>query len=160
MVPNNSLLSERIAFLGFLVPVTPSAVTVVASSPYFSVLATNGNLFQRYFAAVQLGASSGTNTATISLYKASDTSGTGSATVVANVTYLGTASGVQTNTASILLSGFDINGTAFDTAKPFVSLQVSGVVSGVSGFIIGSDGRYDPATSYNIGGQVAITNAV
>lgn len=160
MVPNNSLLSERLAFLGLLPPTALTAATVVASSPYFSVLATNGNLFQRYFAAVQLNGTNGTGTVSVALYKASDTSGTGSATVLAAQTFTGTASGVPTNTSSILMTGFDINGTSFDTSKPFLSIQVTGGISDtVSGFVIGSDGRYDPASSYNAVG-VQTVNAV
>ena len=159
-VPNNSLLSERIGFLAFLPPTALTAATVVVSSPYFSVLATNGNLFQRFFAAAQLNGTNGTGTVSIALYKASDTNGTGSATVSAALTYTGTASGVATNTSSVLMAGFDVNGTAFDTTKPFMSLQISGGISNtVSGIILAEDGRYDPASSYNAG-RAVIVNAV
>lgn len=161
MVPNNSLISERIGILALLPPTTPTAVTSVVSSPYFSVLATNGNLFQRYLAVVQLSGVSNTNTISIGLYKASDTSGTGSATISALQTFTGTTSGIITNTASVMVTEFDVNGTAFDTSKPFLSIQVTGTVQSVAGMVIGEDGRYDPASSYNLTGtQVKSINAV
>ena len=156
MVPGNSLLSERIAWLALMPPTALTAATSVASTPYFSVQATPGNLFQRYFAAVQLAGTSNTNAVSIALYKASDTSGTGSATVSVQ-TYSGTNVSITTNTASILCYSLDINGDIAVGTNCFYSMQVSGVAAAtVSGFVIGSDGGYDPASSYNVNKNVAV----
>jgi len=146
-IPNNSLLSERLNVLGALSPVALTAGATLTSS-YVGLQAANGNLSQRYLGVVSVNS---TNTATVQVVKASDTSGTG-ATAIATYSY------ATTNGEAVL---FDINGVNVDTSKPYIALRVSAAAAAVavSGIILGGDGRYDPASSYNLTSTTSFTTA-
>lgn len=146
-VPGNSLLSERLAVLAVLNPIALSSSSAVSA---YVTMAGNtnvpsGSLFQRLLALVQLG-DNGTGTVTVSAYKASDTSGTGSAAIY-------TASFAATNADNRIIE-LDLNaalGALTDTSKICVAVSASVDAGGcpVSAIILGGDGRYEPASGYN-----------
>ncbi len=149
MVPNNSLLTERLAVLTTLASIALTAGQTSTSS-YVSMRATNANYFQRFMPLINV-TSNGTNNIVVSVLKASDTSGTGATAILIN-TFTNT-SGAQTFIG-------DVNGANVDTSKPFIAVSVTMAGGGTtstacSGCLIASDGRYDPASTYNI---AALTN--
>lgn len=154
MIPHNSLLSERLATLGALNPVSITAGATLTSSYVNLIGTTNGKFFGRLIAYAQagLGTSNGTNAVSFAVVKASDVTGTG-ATAIATTSY--------TSTNGVIIE-FDINGALVDTSKPCVAIQASfagttGSSVVISGLIVGSDGRYDPALSYNLTSTTSIT---
>ena len=154
-VPQNSKLSERIGFLATLLPVNLTTTASAATSAYVDVLGevqtsttTNGTAglaanFGRYIATFQTG-DNGTGSVTFSILKATDTSGTSSAAVY-------TAAYAATNADNVIVP-IDLNQIFVDTTKHYYALSAS-IDSGaclVSGLLQGGDGRFEPASNYNV----------
>lgn len=153
-IAGNSKLSERLANLALIVPVTITTTASSATSAYVDMLAVtqtsttgattnkSGGYFHRYLATFITG-DNGTGSVTFNVLKASDTSGTGSAVVYS-------AAYAATNGDNII-APFDINGDNVDTSKPYIAIQAT-IDSGtcpVAGLLQGGDARYEPAQTYS-----------
>lgn len=144
MVPHNSKLTERIAVLAAINPQALSTSATQVTSSYVNIMGTtgSGNLFTRFMALAQAGVN-GTGVVTVNLVKASDSSGTG-VTVVTSAALTGT-------NANSAVFPIDYNGAMVDPVNPYIALQIvqAGSASNVSGVLLASDGRYDPASTFS-----------
>ncbi len=144
MVPQNSKLSERLAVLASSLPVTASTAGGTLTTSAVNIAGTNANFFGRYLAIATINS---TNVATITLVKASDSALT-SATAIA------TQTNSSTSTPVVLM---DLNGTTqalSDTLNTYIALRIinTSATGAMEGLILGSDGRYDPAQTWNYSG--------
>lgn len=139
MLPVNSKLSERLAILTGSLNIFTAAGTL--TSALFNMAATTGNFFGRFLV---MGFSNSTGAITFNVLK-----GTAAASA-------GTAFLTQTHsatTATVCL--FDVNGSTqalSDTQNTFIGVQVINTNAGScasGGYVLGGDGRYDPAQTWN-----------
>ncbi len=153
MVPQNSKLSERLAVLASVLPPQTSTTGGTLTTSAVNLASTFGNFFGRY---IGIGLVSSTNVATISLVKGSDSAVT-----------LGTVIASQTNSSSntpVVLA--DLNATTEvlnDTVNTYIALRITCTTAAplaCAGLIIGSDGRYDPAQTWNYSGVNATIPSV
>ena len=144
MIPQNSRLYERIAVVASTLPVTASTSGGTLTTSAVNIATTSGNFFGRYLGIATINS---TNVATIQLIKGSDSAVT-LATVIASQT------NSSTTTPVVLL---DVNGTTQalnDTVNTYIALRIinTSATGAMEGLILGSDGRYDPAQTYNYSG--------
>ncbi len=139
----NSLISERNAIVASALPTSTTTGGGTLTTGAVNIAATSGNFFGRYFGVAMINSS---NKATATLIKGSDSAVT-LATVIASQTI-----GSTTNYVAL----FDLNGATEylnDTANTYIALRIAATVNsavpGFSGCIVGADGRYDPAYSWN-----------
>ncbi len=152
MVPQNSKLSERLAVVAYGLPVTASTAGGTLTTSAVNIAATSGNFFGRYLGVATISA---TNVATITLVKASDSALTGA-------TAIATQTNASTSTPVVL---FDLNGTTQalnDTLNTYIALRIvnTSATGAMEGLILGSDGRYDPAQTFNASGVNATIGSV
>ena len=144
MVPQNSLMSERIAILATIRPQsTASTGGGTITSTAINIAGTNANFFSRMMAIAQF---TSTNKVTVSLISGTDSAAT-LATSVASQTNLSSSS---TDTVVIDLNPF--TQALSDSTNTYIALRVACTSDGVmqvGGAIIGGDGRNDPASTYN-----------
>ena len=156
-VPQNSLLSERLAILATTLPSQGTAGGTLTSGYVNIVLDTNsskGFAFSRLLALATVQ-TDGTTVTTVSVQKASDSSGTGAATLISQTV---------SSTATPVVE-FDINPftqALNDTSKTYLAVKIVSTTGNQasSGMIIGGDGRYDPASYWNAAGVVLSTSTV
>ncbi len=157
-VAQNSLLSERLAILATMLPVAATAGGGTLTSGYVNiVLDTNsskGVMFSRLLAVANV-LTDGTTVTTVSIQKATDSSGSGAATLISQTV-------ASTATPCVI---FDINPFSqalTDTSKTYLAVKIVNTTgaTGSSGIIIGGDGKYDPASYWNAAGVVLSTNTV
>ncbi len=153
--PVNSKLSERLAVVATSLPTTNATNGFTLTSSAVNIAATSGNFFGRYFGIAQVNT---TATCTITVIKGSDSAVT-----------LGTAIATQTNgsTATPVVV-FDINGATEnlnDSANTYLAIRIVNTqatvgASAAAALIIGGDGRFDPAFTYNSSGVNATIPSV
>ena len=145
-VPQNSKLSERLAVLATIAAQTvqgTSAGTVTSGVVNIaSATGASGNYFSRFLVLANVA---NTNVSTVQLLSSTD-SALGGVTVIASQTM---------SSATVPNCLMDLNGTTqicSDTASTYIALRIVTTNAGpmlCSGAIIGGDGRFDPASTYN-----------
>lgn len=152
-VPQNAKLSERMAILSAILPqVTTSAGGTVTSSS-FNITGTTSQYFGRVLACALVAS---TNIYTTLLISQSQSAGTAVSTLAS-----------QTNTGnSTFVVEYDLNSytqALTDTTNTWIALRVICTTFSpvtISGLVLGADGRYDPAATWNCTNVAATINSV
>ncbi len=151
----NSKLSERLAVLAATLPATSTAGGTITSS-FVNIAGTTGSgqMFSRLLILANAG-NSATNAITVSVLKSTSSTGGGS-TAIATQTATGTSTPIVEFDVNAFTQGLnDTNATYIG----FSIVSTLGTLTG-GGIILGGDGRYDPASTFNASNVTLSTSAV